>query len=156
MPRLHDLRRNATLTFAAPPLAFWSDQQYRAMPRLDAYSPGFPLPSLSIIIPARNEAANLLRLLPSLQRLHYPGALEIIVIDDDSSDLTGPIGRAYGARYCRSRACRPAGGARRTPATPGRALLPATGCFLSMLTSTFRRLVWHARSPRPKAAGWTG
>ncbi len=101
MPRLHDLQRNATLTFAAPPLAFWSDQQYRAMPRLAPLPASTSFPSLSIIIPARNEAANLLRLLPSLQRLHYPGALEIIVIDDDSSDLTGPIGRAYGAKVLR-------------------------------------------------------
>ena len=101
MPRFHDLRRNAMLTFAAPPLAFWSDQQYRALPRLDPLLPDTSLPSLSIIIPARNEAANLLRLLPALQRLRYPGPLQIIVVDDDSSDLTGPVARAYGARVLR-------------------------------------------------------
>ena len=108
MPRIHDLRRNATLTFAAPPLALWADQQYRAMPRLDPFSPDIPLPSLSIIIPARNEANNLLRLLPSLQRLRYPGALEIIVVDDDSSDLTAQVARAYGAHVVRKK-CLPDG-----------------------------------------------
>ena len=98
MPRLHDLRRNATLTFAAPPLALWADEQYRAMPRLDPFAPDASLPSLSIIIPARDEQANLLRLLPSLQRLRYPGELEIIVADDGSSDLTAQVARAYGAK----------------------------------------------------------
>lgn len=101
MPALHDLRRNATLTFAAPPLAFWADQQFHALPRLDPFSRDLPLPSLSIIIPARNEASNLLRLLPLLQRLDYPGAVEVIVADDDSADLTAEVARAYGARVLR-------------------------------------------------------
>lgn len=108
MPPLHDLRRNATLTFAAPPLALWADQQYRSLPRLDPFSPNTPLPSLSIIIPARDEQANLLRLLPRLQRLRYPGELEIIVADDGSSDLTAQVARAYGAKVLRI-ACLPTG-----------------------------------------------
>ncbi|MEZ4768781.1 MAG: glycosyltransferase [Caldilineales bacterium] len=103
MPAIHDLRRNATLTFVAPPLALWSDQQFRALPRLDPLRSDVLLPSLSIIIPARDEATNLLRLLPRLQRLRYPGALEIIVVDDGSTDLTAQLARAYGARVLQMR-----------------------------------------------------
>ncbi|VAX11993.1 Glycosyltransferase involved in cell wall biogenesis, partial [hydrothermal vent metagenome] len=45
--------------------------------------------SLSIILPAKNEAASLVSLLPELRR-RYPDA-EIIVIDDGSSDNTAEI-----------------------------------------------------------------
>jgi len=44
-------------------------------------------PTLSVCIPARNEAANLQRLLPSLLNQDYPD-LEIIVWDDGSDDGT--------------------------------------------------------------------
>lgn len=44
-------------------------------------------PPVSICIPARNEADNLRRLLPSLLRQNYP-SLEIIVWDDGSDDDT--------------------------------------------------------------------
>jgi cellulose synthase/poly-beta-1,6-N-acetylglucosamine synthase-like glycosyltransferase len=55
-------------------------------------------PSLSIIIPARNEAKNLQRLLPSLRALDYPGEVEIIVVDDQSSDTTAEVAARLGAR----------------------------------------------------------
>lgn len=44
-----------------------------------------PMRRLSVLIPARNEADNLRRLLPSLMRQDHPD-LEVIVVDDDSSD----------------------------------------------------------------------
>ena len=44
-------------------------------------------PRVSILIPARNEAANLERLLPSLLRQDYPD-FEVIVLDDASDDGT--------------------------------------------------------------------
>lgn len=51
---------------------------------------------LSIILPARNEADGLKRVLPELKR-RYPQA-EILVIDDGSSDDTAAVGREQGAR----------------------------------------------------------
>lgn len=49
-----------------------------------------PLPSLTICVPARNEASNLRRLLPSLLQQQYP-TLEIVVWDDGSEDATWDI-----------------------------------------------------------------
>ena len=49
-----------------------------------------PLPALTVCIPARNEAENLRRLLPSLLRQNYP-SLEIIVWDDGSDDGTWEV-----------------------------------------------------------------
>ena len=45
-----------------------------------------PDSSLSIVLPARNEAASLLTLLPKL-RTFFPEA-EIVVVDDGSEDNT--------------------------------------------------------------------
>jgi len=58
---------------------------------------------LSIIMPAKNEAASLAALGPRL-RASYPGA-EIIVVDDASTDETARVGRDFAARvimqpYC--------------------------------------------------------
>lgn len=48
-------------------------------------------PSLSVILPARNEAAVLERTLNSLCQQDYPGEWEIIVVDDRSTDDTPRI-----------------------------------------------------------------
>lgn len=53
-------------------------------------SPLESYPSLSVCIPARNEAENLRRLLPTLQTQEYPN-LEILVWDDGSEDDTWEI-----------------------------------------------------------------
>jgi glycosyltransferase involved in cell wall biosynthesis len=50
-------------------------------------------PDISIILPAKNESAGLLELLPALRR-KYPAA-EIIVINDGSTDDTGSICAAH-------------------------------------------------------------
>ncbi len=53
-------------------------------------------PSLSIVIPARNEAAGLERLLPAL-RARHPEA-ELLVVDDGSTDATRETAQRLGAR----------------------------------------------------------
>lgn len=84
--------------FAVPPLAWRGSAFYQKLPQLLPEKSATALPSLSIIVPARNEAPNLRRLLPSLQQLDYPGAVEIIVVDDQSSDDTAVVAQAHGAR----------------------------------------------------------
>lgn len=52
--------------------------------------PPDPPPSVSILVPARNEEANLRRLLPTLLAQDYP-SFEVVVYDDDSTDGTGAV-----------------------------------------------------------------
>lgn len=56
----------------------------------------------SVIVPARNEAANLPRLLATLTQQLGPSD-EIIVVNDQSTDATPVIAREYGARIINSR-----------------------------------------------------
>jgi len=53
-------------------------------------APG-PLPSVTAVIPARNEAAVLPGCLPTLLNQDYAGRLSVIVVDDDSTDGTANI-----------------------------------------------------------------
>lgn len=55
-----------------------------------------PYPTLSIILPAKNESGGLRKTLPSL-RILYPDA-EIIVVNDGSTDDTAAIAEELGAR----------------------------------------------------------
>jgi len=50
-------------------------------------------PFVSVVVPARNEAANIERCVDSLTRSRYP-AFEVIVVDDASEDGTGALARA--------------------------------------------------------------
>jgi cellulose synthase/poly-beta-1,6-N-acetylglucosamine synthase-like glycosyltransferase len=57
-------------------------------------------PTVSILIPAKNEEKVLGRLLQRLTEVTYPKSkLQIMVIDDASSDRTGKIADEYSARY---------------------------------------------------------
>ena len=57
---------------------------------------GSSLPSVSILIPAYNEAETIGRTLDSLAALHYPKKkLQILVIDDGSIDTTSAVARTY-------------------------------------------------------------
>jgi glycosyltransferase involved in cell wall biosynthesis len=67
---------------------------FRARARGEDSERGRVLP-VSIIVPARNEAHNLPGLLASLKALD-PRPLEIVVVDDHSTDGTGDIARAAG------------------------------------------------------------
>lgn len=59
---------------------------------------GNPLPptSITVVLPARNEAEGLQRTLPALREA-LPGA-EVIVVDDGSTDATAEVAAAHGAR----------------------------------------------------------
>jgi chlorobactene glucosyltransferase len=72
--------------------------RFRDTRRLAEYAPvaGPDAPLVSVIIPARNEARNIGRLLNSLFASKYP-APEIIVVDDHSEDGTGRITRELAA-----------------------------------------------------------
>ncbi|MBM3415917.1 MAG: glycosyltransferase [Bacteroidetes bacterium] len=53
--------------------------------------------TISVIIPARNEAENIAALLEALQKQTYPpGLFEIIVVDDHSTDNTAVVVKNFG------------------------------------------------------------
>lgn len=64
-----------------------------------------PLPLVSVLLPARNEARNIGPCLASLVAQDYPH-LEIIVLDDDSTDETASIAQEFAARYSQVRLIR--------------------------------------------------
>jgi len=53
-------------------------------------------PSVTVVIPARDESAVIAKSLQSLLRQDYRGPLSIIVVDDDSRDTTAAIAAGYG------------------------------------------------------------
>jgi hypothetical protein len=60
-----------------------------------------PVPNVSVIIPARDEAETLPVLLSALVRLE-PAPHEIIVVDDESADDTAAIAATFGATVVRT------------------------------------------------------
>ena len=94
-----------------------SQARYQALPialplapDTDEPPPGAPRdePLVSIIVPARDEARTLPTLLPSLLQQDYP-RLEVIVVDDASSDATPAIAARWAARDPRLRVIHNAG-----------------------------------------------
>ncbi|MDQ4080005.1 MAG: glycosyltransferase [Gemmatimonadota bacterium] len=82
-------------------LVLWRVRQSRSLDSYDASN--LPeAPFLSVIVPARNEEANIGRCVRSILQSSYP-ALEVIVIDDHSTDATAPRARAAGAGDARLR-----------------------------------------------------
>jgi hopene-associated glycosyltransferase HpnB len=57
-----------------------------------------PYPSVSVIIPARDEAEFIAPVVESLLRQRYPGRLQVILVDDHSSDGTQQQAMAAAAR----------------------------------------------------------
>ncbi|MDX1676068.1 MAG: glycosyltransferase family 2 protein, partial [Longimicrobiales bacterium] len=74
---------------------------HRVRPARSATGDTGPDPA-SILVPARDEAANLRRLLPALVATG-PEALEILVLDDGSTDETAAVVRHFAARDPRIR-----------------------------------------------------
>ena len=56
-------------------------------------------PTVTIIVPARNEAENLPATLPSLLNQDYPGTMTILLVDDQSADGTGELGISLGREH---------------------------------------------------------
>jgi hopene-associated glycosyltransferase HpnB len=48
-------------------------------------------PSVAVVVPARDEAEILPRTVPTLLALRYPGPLQVIIVDDGSTDGTGQL-----------------------------------------------------------------
>ncbi len=82
-------------------LAWRAERVFRRLPEIPLSGDTSPLPSLSIIIPARNEADVLPKLLNSLSGQQYPSPMEVIVVDDNSHDETGKIAESNGAKVIR-------------------------------------------------------
>jgi hopene-associated glycosyltransferase HpnB len=55
-----------------------------------------PLPAITAVIPARNEADMLPACLPSLLGQHYDGRFAVVLVDDDSSDGTAKVATVIG------------------------------------------------------------
>ena len=64
----------------------------KSLHRLDDKKSSFrgPFPLISVLVPARNEEANIAACLESLRRQDYPN-YEILVLDDSSTDRTAAI-----------------------------------------------------------------
>lgn len=67
----------------------WYLRRHRRRAALNTY------PSVSICIPARNEADNVRRLIPSLLAQQYAGDVEILILDDGSDDGTWDVLQSY-------------------------------------------------------------
>ena len=56
-------------------------------------------PSVTAIVPARNEAATIAQSITSLLRQNYPGEFRIVVVDDHSEDLTAHLAEQAAAQH---------------------------------------------------------
>jgi cellulose synthase/poly-beta-1,6-N-acetylglucosamine synthase-like glycosyltransferase len=84
---------------------FWfGKMQLFQFNQIEALSPGQPATQFTVIIPARNEAANIKACVDSILAQDYPkDAFEIIVIDDFSEDDTAFIVTALSQQYSQVR-----------------------------------------------------
>ena len=78
-------------------LAAWA-RLARRVPRRPPIDAIESWPSISIVVAARNEAGRLPARLHNLLEVPYPGAREVIVVSDGSTDGTADAVRAFGDR----------------------------------------------------------
>jgi hopene-associated glycosyltransferase HpnB len=71
---------------------YWRADQ--RLPSSRADPPAWP--GVAAVVPARNEAAVLPGTLPTLLAQEYPGAFEVVLVDDESSDRTAEVAAAIG------------------------------------------------------------
>ena len=94
----------------------------RSAPRRGSLLPGVDThegPRYSVVIPAFNEQAYLGACLASLAAQDYPGAFEVIVVDNNSTDDTATPGSPRAATNWTCCAdCRPPGRSSTTSPTP--------------------------------------
>ena len=90
---------------AAPVVALVRGRRSRSLDEEPATVPA-PVPLVSLVIPARNEGRNIRRCVESAMSSTY-AALEIVVVDDHSTDDTGPIVAELAARDPRLRVVAP-------------------------------------------------
>jgi cellulose synthase/poly-beta-1,6-N-acetylglucosamine synthase-like glycosyltransferase/peptidoglycan/xylan/chitin deacetylase (PgdA/CDA1 family) len=72
----------------------------RRRPSSVRHGPGY-LPDVSVVIPAYNEAAGIAATIRSMVTSRYRGRIEVIVVDDGSSDGTAAIARSLRIPYVR-------------------------------------------------------
>jgi hopene-associated glycosyltransferase HpnB len=68
--------------------------------------PGWP--AVTVVVPARNEAAMLPVTLPSLLAQDYPGELRVVLVDDESTDATSAVAASMAGQGLHVVAGRPA------------------------------------------------
>jgi len=73
---------------------FWRTDQ-RLPPSREMAAGGWP--SVTAIVPARNEATTLPHTLPALVNQDYPGEFTVLVVDDNSDDDTAAVAKDLGA-----------------------------------------------------------
>jgi chlorobactene glucosyltransferase len=90
------------VTFFLAVLVLIALSNWRALRRLGAYPEPSHWPRASLLLPARDEAANIAACVQSLLAQDYPD-FEIMVLDDQSGDETGEILAEIAARDTRLR-----------------------------------------------------
>lgn len=78
-----------------PLVALWRTRGSRSLDEADPVPPR-PAPRVAVIVPARDEAANIERCVRSILAGTWP-ALDVVVVDDHSTDGTGDLARAAAA-----------------------------------------------------------
>jgi hopene-associated glycosyltransferase HpnB len=71
-------------------LFFWHGKFWESAPELRPMLPA-ELPDVDIVVPARDEAATIARVIASLVAQDYAGKFRVILVDDGSSDGTGEL-----------------------------------------------------------------
>ncbi len=94
----------ASLLITSTSLVIWlrNLRQFRKAPILDTATP-LPAGKLSVLVPARNEEANIGACVESILAAEPDGAIEVLVLDDGSTDRTASIVKAIALRDSRVR-----------------------------------------------------